>query len=226
MADYENRVMLKVKKNSGSEAAASRFSFQDAAQGDVRSESAATSQSGVAAGTTNGGGPEDGDFNNDNTVKFHATPQIQESANSNWSEISDNRAPASILTYMGSPSRTFSINAKFISRTKKEADRTFRYVNLLRSWRMPFIEGGRNLYVAEPEVLHLFGYGNTFRGIPVVLQSLNIELNDEVDYIKATNNTDIPIIWPVSMTLKEIHTIADFANFDIISFSQGNLPWW
>lgn len=228
MADYENKVMLKVKNNSGSTAAAGTFTFQSASGGSVRSPSAAAASDGVQAAGGDDGGPEDSDFNDRNTVKFHATPQIQETGTTLWSSIEDARAPASILTYQGSPSRNFNISAKFISRTKKEADRTFRYVNLLRSWRMPYIGGsaGGRLFAAEPEVLHLFGYGNTFRGIPVVLRSLNLDLTDEVDYIKSSNNSDIPIIWPVTISLQEIHTIKDFNTFKIDDFSKGILPWW
>lgn len=222
---YENKVMLKVKTNSGQAAAQGAFSFQNATGGDVGTRAAAGAASGVQS-TGNNSGPEDGDFDNQNTVKFHATPQIQEVGTASWNEMTEVRAPASILTYMGSPSRTFSISAKFISRTKKEADRTFRYVNLLRSWRMPYLDGSGNWGSAEPEVLHLFGYGNTFRGIPVILRTLNLDLNDEVDYIKSTNNSDIPIIWPVTLSLQEIHTIKDFDTFKIKDFSQGILPWW
>jgi hypothetical protein len=69
-----------------------------------------------------------------NSVVFFVTPDISESRSVNYAEISDVRLPASILIWMGSPSRNFSLNAKFIARSKAEADVAFRNVNLLKSW--------------------------------------------------------------------------------------------
>lgn len=69
-----------------------------------------------------------------NSVVFQATPEMSESRNVSYVEISDIRQPASILIYMGSPSRNFSIVAKFIARSKAEADTSFSNLNLLKSW--------------------------------------------------------------------------------------------
>jgi len=227
MADYESRIMLKQKKNADAAASQGRFGAQmsqDLRDRPADTSGAAASSSGVNTGSSNSD-PEDEDFDRKKTVIFWATPEVQEVGTANWVEYSELRGPSSITFYMGSPSRTFSINAKFISRTKKEADLTFKYLNVLRSWRMPYIEDGWTGQ-AEPEVLHLFGYGNIFRGIPVILKSLNIDLNSEVDYIKSSNNSDIPIVCPVSLSLQEIHTLSDFEKFNIKDFKNGTLGWW
>ena len=71
------------------------------------------------------------------SVSFDVTPDINESGTASYFEASEIRAPCSILIYMGSPSRTFQINAKLISRTTAEAYATEQKVNILRSWRMP-----------------------------------------------------------------------------------------
>lgn len=219
MAEYANQVMLKVKNNADTYARDGRYFSQNLQQ----ATGAATATPSTTGGSV--GGPEDDDFDMTKSVIFHATPEVTEVGTAIWVDFHELRGPASISYYMGSPSRNFSISAKLVSRTTAEANKNLRYVNILRSWRMPYIENG-GFGTAEPEVLHLFGYGNVFRGIPVIVKSLNIELNSETDYIKSSNNSDVPIIWPVSISLQEIHTINDFDSFKIGDFKKGILPWW
>ena len=69
-----------------------------------------------------------------NSVTFFLTPEISESRSVTYVEISDILMPASILIYMGSPSRQFTLNAKFLARSKAEADIAFRNKSLLESW--------------------------------------------------------------------------------------------
>jgi hypothetical protein len=68
------------------------------------------------------------------SVRFTVTPEMSESKSVSYIDISDVRLPASILIYMGSPSRNYNINAKFLSRSTTEANQTYAYLNLLRSW--------------------------------------------------------------------------------------------
>lgn len=69
-----------------------------------------------------------------NSVVFFVTPEISEARTVSYAEISDVRLPASILIWMGTPSRNFSINAKFLARSTAEANVAFRNLNLLKSW--------------------------------------------------------------------------------------------
>lgn len=223
-SQYENRIMLKEKVSSSASSASGRTqNLQDSA---VNSSSASQAQPSTPYNVADD--PEYEFDGREKTVVFFATPEVQESGTTIWVDLSEIRAPASYSYYMGSPSRTFNINAKFVSRTTAEAERTLKYVNLLRSWRMPNQDGGvdEGFSAAEPSTLHLFGYGHVFRGIPVAIKSLNIDLNGETDYIKSKNGSDVPIIWPVSIGLQEMHSIEDFARFDISRFRKGELPWW
>jgi hypothetical protein len=72
--------------------------------------------------------------NNFRSVTFFVSPEISESRNVNYVDISDIRMPASILIWMGSPSRGFNLSAKFIARSQIEADGAFQQLSLLRSW--------------------------------------------------------------------------------------------
>lgn len=74
-------------------------------------------------------------------VVFYITPEISESRSVNYVDIGDIRMPASILIWMGSPSRSFNINGKLLARTQQEADVSFQSLNYLKSWCVARVSG-------------------------------------------------------------------------------------
>lgn len=172
--------------------------------------------------------------NNSNYVKFKVTPSISESGSVNYVEESDIRGASSILIYMGSPSRTFSINAKLVSRTTDEAAENFRILKILRSWRMPNKnkpEGGNGRRIESgegtPQILILKD-GQLLYDVQVIVRSLNIEYTDESDRIAIENGdqTRMPIILPISISLQEIHTFTDINEFDLPTYKTDGLQYW
>lgn len=160
------------------------------------------------------------------TVEFDVQPTISESGNTSYFEIGDIRQAANILIYMGSPSREFSINGKFVSRSEKEAARTLKYVRHLRSWRMPEKGASNDVNdVKTPSRLTLKGFGKWYNSIHVRISSLNIEMPEDVDYIRV-GDTDVPIVWPVSVTLKETRSEKELREFNIEDFRKGDLIGW
>lgn len=161
-------------------------------------------------------------------VVFKATPELEESGSTLYIQIDEGRLPASFLIYMGSPSRTFNINAKFISRTVEEADLAFKYKSLIQAWRMPLQAFGDGLLGngATPRVVRLWGYNKMFMGIPTVVRSYSFTHPSDVDYIADSNGNYIPIIWSVNISLLEAHTIEDIKAFDYGSYKMGELEEW
>jgi hypothetical protein len=157
------------------------------------------------------------------TVEFYSSPEMEESGSTIYISLDDIRAPASIMLWMGSPARQFSINAKLISRTAAEADESIRQKNLLQAWRMPTGPGVGSS--AVPEIIQLNGYGNQFQSIPCIVISVNFSFPTDVDYI-SSSGYDVPIIWPVSITLKEFHTQKDMAAFNYDAYRAGTLGNW
>jgi hypothetical protein len=158
-------------------------------------------------------------------VVFEATPELSEAGTTILVNIGEIRAAASVVIYMGSPSRTFTLNAKFVSRTVEEATKNFQYVNWLKAWRMPTLKSGES-YGAEPETLRLFAYGNVLKGIPVMITSINVNYSSEVDYIQTSDGAWVPIIQEVGIGLLEVRSIEDLASFDYDSFKSGKLDQW
>lgn len=179
------------------------------------------------------------------SITFELSPDISESKQVIYAEIGDVREAASMMVYGGSPSRKWSINAKFLSRSPEEADQTWRYVQLLRSWTLPDKNYKYGLDRSIPRVVRLHGYGRTWQGIPVVLTGLNIDYPSDVDYIPATGNVTaspteenvdttpyehsslVPVIQSVSFQLTEIRTPKElFKDYNLEKFKLGVLPNW
>jgi len=163
---------------------------------------------------------------NTGVVTFSVQPIISETGTATYLPIDDIRQAASMLIYMGSPSREFSINAKFVSRTKQEADTAWKYVQILRSWRKPEAPKNNEFNMKSPSRLSLRGFSGWFNEIPVRLTSLNSEMPDDVDYIKSHGGQDVPIIWPVTLSLKESRSPTELQDFNIEDFRTGKLGEW
>jgi hypothetical protein len=71
-------------------------------------------------------------------VVFEVTPTISESGSVEYTNIQPMHMPGGIQVYKFSQSRTFEISAHFVSRNTADALMNMRYLQTLRSWRMPF----------------------------------------------------------------------------------------
>lgn len=167
-------------------------------------------------------------------VNFKVAPEISESKSVNYIEVSEIRKAGSIMVFIGSPSRNFTINAKLVSRTQEEAAENFKKLNLMKSWAMPDNDyesegiGGDRIDSMAPTVLYIYGYGRNFKGVQVVMKSINHEYPTDVDYIPIAqgSKTKMPIIMPVSMTFQEIRSGEELQHFDINAYKLGQLEHW
>lgn len=165
-------------------------------------------------------------------VIFSVTPNVSESKNTNYIEISDIRQAASILVFISSPGRSFTITAKLVSRSEQEATKNFKYLHLIKSWGMPSkgsaVDTGGSVIDSEvPKILYLYGYGKQYKGIPMVMKSLSHDFPDDTDYIStASKDAKMPIILTLNMTFQEIRSAEDLRKFNIEKYKTGQLPTW
>lgn len=188
------------------------------------------------------------------SVIFYVTPELTESRSVSYNEISDIRQAGSIVIYMGTASRTYSINAKMVARTGDEADLTYKNTHILKSWCMPkagapewwdnggsgntlsndgvtaAIDSSIALGSNNPVILKLYGYGKRqLRGVTVVMESLSIEYPADMTYIKC-NSTEayIPIVQTFNIGLKEVHNTEEIDpdNFSLSEYKAGTLENW
>lgn len=72
------------------------------------------------------------------TVEFLVTPELSESRTVEYTSLVPLHMPGRIEVYKNTNSRTFSIQAKFVSRNSIEATTNAWQLQLLRSWQMPW----------------------------------------------------------------------------------------
>lgn len=72
------------------------------------------------------------------TVEFKVTPEFSENRTVDYTSLVPLHMPGSIEVYKSTNSRTFSITAKLVSRTRAEATMNIVDLQVLRSWTMPF----------------------------------------------------------------------------------------
>lgn len=180
----------------------------------------------------------------DRTFVCYTTPDISEAQSVNYKAFDPVHAPASILSYINTPSRTFSLsNVKMISRTRQEADVTVQKMNLLRSWTKPVFGVGAtkedkainesqgatdDMMGAPPKVLKFSAYAvdtqtGLIRGIPVVISSLSFTYPSDVDYIPSSTGIPVPVVLNVDISLTETQSPAQLANFNIAQYRAGKL---
>lgn len=119
-------------------------------------------------------------------VIFEATPTFTENRSVSYTPVTPVHMPGSIQVYKNTAARAFNVGAKLISRTREDATRNMRTLQLLRGWTMPyfgasggqtgseqvemerqFAAGGIDLSLsassllgAPPDVLYLYAYSS------------------------------------------------------------------
>ena len=169
----------------------------------------------VAARGRAAGTEADGNIELAEEVIFNVTPVISEARTVNYVD-QGLPAPQGLIVYETTNNRRWSISAKFVSRNLVEANFTFMYMNLLKSWAIPQDPNVVGGIFARPPILRLNGYKDQFKNIPVVLTSLNINFPEDVDYIE-TPSAMVPIIQNIDLELVESHQIVT------LSFIQGSV---
>lgn len=71
-------------------------------------------------------------------VAFDITPTFSESRSVDYSAVTPVHMPGSMQVYRATGSRTFEIGAHLISRNVQDATKNMAYLQMLRSWTMPY----------------------------------------------------------------------------------------
>lgn len=168
-------------------------------------------------------------------VTFEAMPTISESRSASYDPVTLLHHPGDILKYKSSSARSWTIDAKLISRTPLEAAVNLDSVNKIRAWVMPFYghgtasNGSTSRYLgAPPPILTLTAYGDKMIGpVKCVLESYSWNWPNDVDYIPASVGGETPVPFPaivsISLTLKESFSPAEYSGFDLLSYRAGNM---
>lgn len=166
--------------------------------------------------------------NSSDVIIFNISPTIDESRTANYDDVAPVHHPGTIQQYKNTGSRTFNVSAKLISRTSAEATTNIYYLNLIRSWVMPYYGTGTaastNMLGAPPDILIFSAYGTkNLNAIPVVLLSYHWVYPDNVDYIPTTTGEPFPTILEITLSLIDAYSPEEYTGFDLIKYKFGDM---
>lgn len=169
------------------------------------------------------------------TVTFVVSPTISENREAEYTPFQPLQHPGEILKYKGTASRSWGVHGKLVSRNADEATQNLQYINMIRSWVMPFYGNGTGtdsdtakFLGAPPPILTLSAYGPKMIGpVKCVLMSYNWDWPNECDYIYAIDDNGDPVPFPVvvevTLSLKESWSPAEYSKFDLMQYRAGNM---
>lgn len=161
-------------------------------------------------------------------VVFPYTPQITFSSRANYTQIDPVHTNYPILAYKNSQIDDITIAGDFSAETNEDAYYWLCAVTFFKTATKMFYGQGPNAG-NPPVICHLSGYGtNMFNNVPVVVTSFNLNLEEDVNYIKCSvpgevDATWVPIVSKLSVTLKPIYNRRNLREFDLRAYAQGNL---
>jgi hypothetical protein len=165
-----------------------------------------------------------GDLDALDGVIFPYTPSISFENSANYSNQAPMHSNYTYYSYRNSQVGAISVSGRFSVENNKDAMTYLATVHLLRSLtKMKF--GTDTDAGAPPPVCRLFAYGNyMLNNIPVVVSNFKQEFPTDVDYYKLDNswqygqNTFIPIMSTLSVTLLPMYSRAEQATFGVDSY--------
>ena len=161
-------------------------------------------------------------------VVFPYTPQINFSSKANYTQIDPVHTNYPILAYKNSQIDDIQITGDFSAETNEDAYYWLCAVTFFKTATKMFYGQGANAG-NPPVICHLSGYGtNLFNNVPVVITNFNLNLEEDVNYIKCSvpgevDATWVPIVSRLSVTLKPIYNRRNLRSFDLRAYAQGNL---
>lgn len=181
-------------------------------------------------------------INQGDVVEFNVSPTIAESRGVSYASTDLLHHPGQMQVYRSTAARHWSIAGMFVSRTAEEAQRNLNYINLLRSWSMPYFGTGTEAdektnqshtstggvsgsrFGAPPDTLMLSAYGETMIGpVACVLTNSSWTWPNEVQYIQAANGNPFPVSLQITVELTESYSAVEYSSFSLASYKAGNL---
>lgn len=163
-------------------------------------------------------------------ILFNVSPTIDESGSASYDSIQPLHFPGAIQMFKTSNPRNFNVNVKLVSRNPVEATMNLAYINIIRSWVMPYYGEGtlNNPAVADkigapPDILMIDAYGEgNISGVTAVLMNYSWTYPDDIDYIPTQDGIPFPRILDISMTFSETHAPSEFEKFDLAKYRSGD----
>lgn len=151
-------------------------------------------------------------------------PLVDISRSANYDPIQIVHSIQDFKAFRNNSSATVTITGQFSAQTIEEGKYTLAVLHFMSTARlMAFGSEGSVPTGMPPPVLSLSGYGpNKMNDIPVILESFNETMPQDVDYIKVDGN-DVPTLMNIAITLSVMLAPEQLRYFSLDSFASGNI---
>ena len=159
-----------------------------------------------------------------NAMVFPYTPAVYITHSANYNALSPTHSNYPFYIYQNSQVDQFTITGDFTVENSKEALYWIAATHYLKSvTKMSYGESTNK--GAPPPVVKLNGYGDyVFNNVPVLVQTFNVELGADVDYIKADvgpNGSWAPTKSTIAVTLVPAYSRNAVNKFSLDRFVSG-----
>ena len=156
-------------------------------------------------------------------IRFLDQPVLTESRTARYTTETILHAPEGFNSFEGTDQRSFELTGKFFCRTEKDIVTNNQVLQVVRSLVMP----DYNKTGAPPTPVELHAYGaQNIHALPCLVRSYNMTYPNDVDYVVSDQGeTDVtmPIVFDLSISMTEQHSIAQLRKFDLGDFRSGKM---
>ena len=151
-------------------------------------------------------------------------PNIQISTKANYTQVDPVHSNYPFQAYKNSQVDEISISGEFTAEVETDAAYWIAATTFFKTATKMFFGQGENAG-NPPIICHLYGYGSSiFDKVPVIIKSFNVELKDDVNYVKCTTfgtDTWVPIVSNVSVTVSPIYNRTNLRKFSLQDYASG-----
>jgi hypothetical protein len=157
-------------------------------------------------------------------VVWPYTPNITVSTKANYTPIEPVHSNYTSYGYKNSTVEDITISGDFSCETNNEAAYWIAATTFFKTaTKMFFGEGA--LAGNPPIICNLTGYGsNVFDKVPVIIKSFQVDLKDDVNYIRCTAlgaNTWVPAMSTISVTVSPVYNRRRLRKFSLEDYANG-----
>ena len=151
-------------------------------------------------------------------------PTVSYSSTANYNQIDTVHSNYPYYAYKNSQISEISITGQFSAETATDAAYWIAATTFFRTATKMFFGQGENAG-NPPLICNLTGYGaSIFDKIPVIIRSFNIDLPNDVNYIKCDTfgtSTWVPVLSDIAVTLTPVYNRSRLRKFSLRDFAKG-----
>jgi hypothetical protein len=153
-------------------------------------------------------------------------PQISFSSKANYNAVESVHSNYPFYAYKNSVVDDITISGDFSAENSLDAAYWIAATMFFKTATKMFFGQGENAG-NPPIICQLNGYGaSMFNNVPVVVKSFQVDLPDDVNYIKCDvwgTNTWVPIMSNISVTVTPVYNRRDLRQFSLEKFGRGQM---